>query len=57
MSVSTAAMKLLIEIDQSGADLTPWEVKFVADLIDRGVTQFSPKQMAMIQRIYEERVT
>jgi len=46
----------LLEIDDRGRRLTSSEIDFVADLIDRDVQQFSPKQAASINKIYRERV-
>ncbi len=51
---------MLEEIDELAVGLTPWEVNFVADLLDRypdgheGV--LSDAQRAKIRQIYEERV-
>jgi hypothetical protein len=41
-------------IDTFGKNLTDWEVKFIADLIDNPPKVFSPKQLAIIARIYDE---
>lgn len=49
-------LKLLREIDRKGKRLTPWEIKFVANLIDNDVTQFTPAQAAQVSKIHEERV-
>ena len=47
---------MIEEIDEFGQDLTEWEVRFIADLIDRYVTAFSSGQAKQIERIHEERV-
>lgn len=46
---------MLYEIDERGEGLTVWEVRFVADLVDRGETRYTPKQAAQLEQIYAER--
>jgi hypothetical protein len=46
----------LDDIDARGQRLTPWEIRFVADMIDRGLTSFTDRQGEIIQRIWEEKV-
>jgi len=48
--------KVLVEhIDSFGKRLTEWEVKFIADLIDNPPDVYSPKQIKIINRIYDEK--
>ncbi len=49
-------MEMLLEIDESGKNLTNWETTFVADLIDRGIQMFTVNEQIKIQQVYEERV-
>jgi len=50
------AHELLMEIGAKGEGLTPWEVGFVADLIDKGWRHLTDKQIETIQRIHDQRV-
>lgn len=47
--------KMLKEIDESGTDLTGWEVEFVSDILGRDQERFSQKQKNVIRRIYREK--
>ena len=48
--------QLLVEhIDEFGKKLSDWEIKFIADLIDNPRAEFSPKQVDIINRIYDEK--
>lgn len=44
---------LVKHIDQFGKKLSPWEVKFIAGLIDSMPNTFSKKQTNVIYRIYD----
>jgi|TARA_Y100000296_G_C5072398_1_gene205591 hypothetical protein len=53
--------KIIREIDELGTnsdnklfDLKPWDIKFIADLIDRDITDFTEPMKKQIDRIYEE---
>ncbi len=48
---------MLNEIDDRGEELTPWEVRFVADLIDRDPARFTGPQASIVERIWRERVS
>lgn len=48
--------QVLVEhIDSFGKNLSDWEIKFIADLIDNPRERFSPKQIEIINRIYDEK--
>lgn len=48
--------KVLVEhIDSFGKWLSKWEVNFIAGMIDNPPKEFSPKQIKMINRIYDEK--
>ncbi len=48
--------KVLIDhIDTFGKGLSKWEVDFIANLIDHPPEAFSEKQIAIINRIYDEK--
>ena len=48
--------KILVEhIDSFGHGLSEWEVKFIADLIDRPPEFYSEPQVEVINRIYDEK--
>jgi len=48
--------KVLVEhIDSFGKNLSEWEVNFIADLIDHPPKKYSPKQVKIIDRIYDEK--
>lgn len=48
--------KELVEfIDLFGKGLNEWEIKFIANLIDNPPRLYSKKQIATINRIYEEK--
>lgn len=49
-------LEMLQLIDDDGERLTPWEIGFVADMIDSGRDIFTRKQRETIERIYRERV-
>lgn len=46
---------LLEHIDSFGKRLNKWEIEFVANQIDSGETKFSKDQVAVIERIYEQK--
>lgn len=48
--------QMVVEIDQQGEDLTPWEVEFISRLVDGEVLSFTSRQAEQIKRIHEERV-
>jgi hypothetical protein len=43
-------------IDSFGKNLTDWEKKFIADIVDNPPKNFSEKQIKIIKRIYDEKV-
>ena len=48
--------KVLVEhIDSFGKNLSEWEIKFVANLIDNPPDFYSPKQIEIINRIYDNK--
>ena len=48
--------QVLVEhIDTFGKRLTEWEVNFIADLMDNPPKVYSPKQIEIIKRIYDEK--
>lgn len=47
---------LVYDIDEKGENLTPWEVDFIGDLINKNIKRFSPKQADQIKRIAKERL-
>ena len=47
--------ELVEHIDIFGKDLTEWEVNFIAKLIDHSPESYSEKQIAIINRIYDEK--
>jgi len=48
--------KILVEhIDSFGKKLTEWEVNFVAGMMDNPPKTYSEKQIATINRIYDEK--
>jgi len=46
--------EMLQEIDEHGEGLTPWEIGFIADMLER--RSFTPKQVDAIERILDLRV-
>ena len=46
---------LVEHIDLFGKGLTDWEIKFIANLIDNPSDIYSKKQVAIIERIYNEK--
>jgi len=42
-------------IDYFGKNLSDWEKGFIADLIDDAPEKFSPKQIEVINRIYDQK--
>lgn len=42
-------------IDRFGRDLTEWEKGFIIRLTERPPDTYSPKQVAIIDRIFDER--
>jgi len=56
MSESEFDPKVLVKhIDLFGKGLTDWEVNFIADLIDNPPEEYSPRQITVINRIYDEK--
>ncbi len=48
--------KILVEhIDMFGKNLNQWEINFIADLMDNPPEKYSEKQIAIINRIYDEK--
>lgn len=48
--------QVLVEhIDSFGKHLSDWEIKFIAGLIDNPPETYSEKQIAVINRIYDEK--
>lgn len=48
--------KVLVEhIDSFGTRLSEWEVKFIANMIDNPPKTYSEGQVAIINRIYDEK--
>lgn len=46
---------LVNHIDSFGKNLSEWEVNFIADMIDSPPDNYSEKQIAIINRIYDEK--
>ncbi len=42
-------------IDKFGKGLSKWEISFIANLIDSPPREYSPKQIEIINRIYDEK--
>jgi len=48
--------QILVEhIDVFGKKLTEWEINFIANLMDNPPKVYSPKQIEIINRIYDEK--
>lgn len=48
--------KVLVEhIDSFSERLTEWEINFIANLMDNPPEYYSPKQIEIINRIYDEK--
>lgn len=48
--------KVLVEhIDTFGKRLTQWEIDFIANMIDNPPEKYSPRQIEIINRIYDEK--
>jgi len=48
--------QVLVEhIDSFGKNLSDWEVKFIAGLIDNPPETYSSKRLEIINRIYDEK--
>ena len=48
--------EVLVEhIDSFAKNLSDWEIKFIADLIDNPPDEYSPKRIKVINRIYDEK--
>lgn len=43
-------------IDSEGDGLTEWEVGFISGLVDNPKDWYSPKQIEIINRIFDQRV-
>lgn len=54
--MSDQLRSMVEEIDRLGEDLTPWEIEYIAGIIDKNTQTFSTKQADIIRRIYEERI-
>lgn len=48
--------KMLTRVDKFGKGLSPWEIEFVAGLIDNPPHTPSEKQIAILKRIDDEKV-
>lgn len=46
--------EMVQEIDEHGEGLTPWEMSFISDMLERQF--FTPKQQILIERIFDLRV-
>lgn len=46
---------LVEHIDSFGKRLTEWEIGFIADLMDNPPENYSPKQIEIINRIYDQK--
>lgn len=48
--------KVLVEhIDSFGKHLNEWEISFIANLLDNPPKVYTPKQIEIINRIYDEK--
>ena len=48
--------KVIVDhIDTFGKGLSEWEIQFIAGLIDNPPQNYSEKQIAIIERIYNEK--
>jgi len=47
--------EIISHIDDFGRNLTEWEIKFIANLIDNPPQEYSKKQIEIINRIYDEK--
>lgn len=47
---------LLQIIDSEAVDLTPWEIRFVADLTDNPPDRFTSRQAEIVRQIHGRRV-
>ena len=48
--------KVLVEhIDSFGHGLSEWEIKFIADLIDKPPKEYTPPMIKVINRIYNQK--
>jgi len=48
--------QVLVEhIDSFGKKLSEWEVNFIANMMDRPPETITPKQIEIIERIYDEK--
>lgn len=50
------ARELLKDLDDNGEDLTPWEIGFVSNLIDKDWRYFTDRQIETIQKIANRRL-
>ena len=56
MSKKDFEPQVLVEhIDSFGKRLSEWEIKFIADMIDNPPEEYSPKQIKVIHRIYNNK--
>ena len=46
---------LVEHIDSFGEGLSEWEINFIADMMDNPPETYSDKQIAIINRIYDEK--
>lgn len=48
--------KVLVEhIDSFGKKLSEWEIGFIANLMDNPPKEYTPNQIKVIERIYDEK--
>lgn len=55
MSTGFEPQVLVEHIDSFGKNLSEWEIKFIANLIDNPPRNYSEKQIEIINRIYDEK--
>lgn len=55
-SDNTFTRQLVQEIDDAGIGLSKSEINFIADLIDRDVTEFTQEQTRRVKAIHQKRV-
>lgn len=56
MTMTDFDPNVLIEhIDSFGHGLSEWEIQFISGFIDAPLENYTPKQIAIINRIYDEK--